>query len=103
MRKIYIFLVIISSILAIAIAKDNDVLEFTPGMESVEIGPGASILVPEGTEKNEYKGVITIDDSNEYVVRRFIEVEKRLEKLEGEVEGLKKIQKDKKDEVLNSE
>ena len=49
MRKIHIFLVIISSILAIAIAKDNDVLEFTPGMESVEIGPGASIFVPKGT------------------------------------------------------
>ena len=105
MKKICIFLVLIfvSSGIFITVAAENDVVEFTPGMEAVEIAPGISVLVPEGTDRQEHKGVVTFEDGNEYMVDRFLEIEERLGKLEKDVEELKKAQEKGKSEVLSSE
>jgi len=104
-KKIYIFSILILSFFGtfLGLAEENSSLTFAPGMESIEIGPGVSRLAPEGMEKYEHKGLIILEDIDEYIVRRFHEVEKRLGKLEEEVEKLKKVQKKKKSEVLNSE
>lgn len=104
MRKIYIFLILALTLFnaSAVIAGERDVLEFTPGMEAVEIAPGISVLVPEGTDRHEHKGIITFEDGNEYMVDRFLEIEKRLQILEEEIQELKKAREDKKSEVLNN-
>lgn len=105
MKKTYIFLIFTFSLFGtfLGLAEENSSLTLAPGMESIEIGPGVSRLAPEGMEMHEYKGLITLEDKDEYMVRRFRETEQRLAKLEKEVEKLKEAQKDKKSEVLSSE
>ena len=67
-------------------AKEKE--EKTSGVESVEIGPGASILVPEGTKKYQHKGVITLEDRNTHIAERFLDIEERLALLEAKETAL---------------
>lgn len=54
----------------------------TSGMESIELGPGVSVLAPQGAKIEKSKGVITLEEPNAYLSRRFSEFEERLNRLE---------------------
>ena len=99
MRKIHLFLILIFvfSAVFIIIAKAEEKEEVPPGMEIIEIG-NVRHIVPKGTKIRKDGGVITLEGHNEYMARRFSDIEERLaeveakeERLREEVEQLKKV------------
>ncbi len=63
------------------------------GLESVDIGQGASVLIPKGARINDKDGVLKIEGAKSFSGRKFEEVEKRLDKLEkNQIEFKKKIE-----------
>ncbi len=63
------------------------------GLESVDLGKGASVLVPKGARVSGQGSVLKVEGANAFSGRKFEEVEKRLDKLEkSQVELRKKIE-----------
>ncbi|MCK5504261.1 MAG: hypothetical protein KAJ10_03820 [Thermodesulfovibrionia bacterium] len=63
--------------------------ELPPGMEVIKMGQ-AQILVPKGTKVNQEPGFITLESTEQYVARKFLDVEGRIKVLEDKEEVLKK-------------
>ncbi len=91
MRKIHLFLVsvlVLTAILALT-AKAEEVI-VPPGMEIIRI-QGVRYLVPKGTKIRKSSGVISFEGVDEYLVNRFVEIDKRLAAMEKEIEQLKRV------------
>ena len=92
MRKTHFLLILIffCSFISIIIAKAEERQEAPPGMEIIIIGDVRHI-VPKGTKILKQGGVVTLEGHNEYMARRFSDVEQRLSAVEREIEELKQI------------
>jgi hypothetical protein len=91
MRKIHLFLVsilVLTAILTIT-AKAEEVI-VPPGMEIIRI-QGVRYLVPKGTKIRKRGGVILFEGVNEYMVNKFVDLDKRLAAIEMEIKQLKKV------------
>ena len=84
----YVIIILFFSFSFVSGIRAKEKEEKTSGMDSIEIGPGASILVPEGTKKYQHKGVITLDDHNIHIAERFLGIEERLALLEAKETAL---------------
>lgn len=70
--------------------KDSDTL-LRRGLVAREMGPGVTVVVPQGAEAHRVNENLTVlESADEYAARRFVGVEDRLAKLEKENSGLKK-------------
>jgi len=67
-----------------------------PGMDVIKVGT-ANVLVPEGTQVFEKKGLITIETIGQYTARRLIEIEERFVAIETRVEVLEKAHETKEE------
>lgn len=86
MRNIGFFLVLIFVLFTLtAVAEENK--DVPAGMEIVEVGD-IKHLVPIGTEIRKEGGVIVLEGHNEYMSRKFSDIEKRLERIENQIEQL---------------
>ena len=89
MRRFFCFLILIIAISAIfnIAAKAKEELKAPPGMEIIEIS-GVKYIVPQGAEVRKKGGLIVLEGHNEYVARRFSELEQRIEAIEKKIEDL---------------
>lgn len=91
MRKIHLFLVsvlVLTAILTLT-AKAEEVI-VPPGMEIIRI-QGVRYLVPKGSKIRKSRGVILFEGVDEYMVNKFVELDKRLAAMEKEIEQLKRV------------
>jgi uncharacterized small protein (DUF1192 family) len=91
MRKIHLFLVsvlVLTAILTLT-AKAEEVI-VPPGMEIIRI-QGVRYLVPKGSKVRKSGGVILFEGVDEYMVNKFVELDKRLAAMEKEIEQLKRV------------
>ncbi len=91
MRKIHLFLVsvlVLTAILTLT-AKAEEVIG-PPGMEIIRI-QGVRYLVPKGSKIRKSRGVILFEGVDEYMVNKFVELDKRLAAMEKEIEQLKRV------------
>jgi len=115
--KIIIFLciVLLSSAVLFA-AKDKD-KEPPPWMEDIKVKGRSTYLVPKGAKREIIGSQIIVESPNEYVARRFYEMEKSLEERFARIEKsqeemkivleeikntLKKVKKDQKELEINA-
>ena len=107
----FLFIMLFSMVIVMAIAEEKNNEDIPPGMEVIVINR-VRHLVPKGTKIYEKGGVQVLEGRNEYMAGRFEDIDKRLESLkEGEkklildVEQLKKIAEklQKSNEGLRSE
>lgn len=63
-------------------------VEISPGMELKKIGT-VNRLVPIGTKVVDKDGLVTAESMGEYVARRFIETDSRLEAIDSEISHIK--------------
>ena len=92
MRRFFCFLILIIATSAIfnIVAKAKEELKAPPGMEVIEIS-GVRYIVPQGSEVRKKGGLIILEGHNEYVARRFLEFEQRIEAIEKKIEDLQNI------------
>ena len=71
-------------------------MEIPPGMEEIQIGGSAKLIVPKGAKTKKVGAQVIVEGSKEYMSRRFLEMEekfnameKRQEELEKEIKALK--------------
>ena len=91
MKKIYLSLILIfvSSILFIIFAKAHEKEELPAGMEIIEIGK-IRYVVPVGTQIKKQGSASIPEALNEYVARRFVDLEEYFAKTDQEIKQLKK-------------
>ncbi len=70
-----------------------------PGMEVVRTGPNTEIVIPKGLKIYKDGAVSVMETTSEYMVRRFLDVEKRLDEIEAKEEELEKELKELKETV----
>ena len=63
--------------------------ELPPGMEIIEIGD-VKHLVPIGTKVRKESGLMVLEGQSEYMARKFISIEQRIEQIEKDLEALRK-------------
>ncbi|MFH1442106.1 MAG: hypothetical protein ABIH18_08730 [Candidatus Omnitrophota bacterium] len=64
------------------------------GVEHIDIGPGASVMVPKGAKIDNKDGVLKVEGPASFSGRKFVDVEKRLDELEkNQIELKKEIEK----------
>ena len=94
MKRIKFFILIFAFVISPFIfifVQANDTKDVPPGMEIIKIGGGSSrILAPKGLKVREEFGVIIMEDTKEYLARRFLEMEERLAKIAVKEKNLKK-------------
>ena len=91
MKKLFfLILIFILSTIFIIIVKAQEELEAPPGMEIIKIGD-VRYIVPQGTKMRKQGGIVTLEGHNEYMARRFSDVEERLKVVEREIEELRSI------------
>jgi len=61
--------------------------ELSPGMEAIKVG-SAKMIVPEGTKMNQTAGVITLETTAQYVARRLLNIEKKLDTLKEKINSI---------------
>ena len=94
MKKYYIIIIllIVSFIGSPVFAKDEPKnqghVTLAPGMELKQVGT-VNRLVPIGTRVIDKDGLVTTESMGEYVARRFIETEKRMEAIEAVLADIK--------------
>ena len=91
MRKIYLFLVsilVLTAILTIT-AKAEEVI-VPPGMEIIRMH-GVRYLVPKGAKIKKRGGVILFEGATEYLMKSFVDFDKRLAAIEKELKQLKRV------------
>lgn len=72
------------------VAQTEGPSEETPaGMEKVQVGKGAEVVVPRGTKVSKKGDLIVLESANEYVARKMLEVEERLARIEQEQKALR--------------
>lgn len=74
--------------------EDGDIV-IPPGMELRKVGK-INILLPEGTKISKVGNRIITEGANEYMARRFLEIEARFEAIKKEQDALRKIIEDLK-------
>ena len=97
-------------------AKDND-KEPPPWMEDIKVKGRSTYLVPKGAKRKFIGSQVVVEPPNEYVARRFYEMEKSLEESFARIEKnqeemkialeeikntLKKVKKDQKEIEINA-
>ena len=90
MKKIVIstFIFFVSAIIAFAQSKINQ--EIPEGMEAVQIGGSAWLIIPQGAKTRKVGAQIIVEGSKEYMSRRFFKMEERLGRIEKNQDDLKK-------------
>ncbi len=96
MRRLKIFIFISMFLWAVNMAlaqkepqpKDSDVPQ---GMEAIKVTEGYRLIIPEGAKIKRIGGQIIVEDSREYEVRKFQDLESRLTKMDQNQEEFKKI------------
>ena len=88
--NIYIVLCLIFfwGILVFAQAETNQ--KIPEGMEAVQIGGSATLIVPQGAKTRKVGAQIIVEGTKEYMSRRFLEVDERLTTLEKNLTDLTK-------------
>ena len=91
MKKANFFLFIVMLILsATAVMAEEDREDKVPaGMEITEVGK-IKFLVPQGAKFHKKGDLIILENADEYVARRLLDMEERLVKIEEKVEELNK-------------
>ncbi len=83
MRRTYFLIAVLFLSLALAVRTYSQQQSQEPsGMESIELGPGVSVLAPQGSKVKEHKGLVILEENSAYLSRRFSEFEERLSILE---------------------
>ncbi|MFC1699770.1 hypothetical protein ACFL1I_07450 [Candidatus Omnitrophota bacterium] len=88
MNKLSIFVIIILLFSPAALVQGAEEADLPAGMEIVESGT-VKVVVPEGARIIEKDGYLKVEDTQEYVARKFQEMKRRLEKIESEEEQMK--------------
>jgi peptidoglycan hydrolase CwlO-like protein len=70
-----------------------------PGMEVVRTGPNTEIVIPKGLKIYKDGAISVMETTSEYMVRRFLDVEKRLDEIEAKEEEFEKELKELKETV----
>lgn len=73
-------------------AKNGDITqvgEVSPGMETLEVSPGYSIIVPKGTKLMRSGSELVPERITQYSARRFEEIDRRFKGMEDDISGLK--------------
>lgn len=65
-------------------------LKIPEGMEAIQIGGSAKLIVPKGAKTRKVGAQIIVEGTKEYMARRFAELDKRITELEKREELLKK-------------
>ncbi|MEE8360184.1 MAG: hypothetical protein V3S04_04590 [Candidatus Omnitrophota bacterium] len=83
MKKPAIALLFLAFLLALLIPAhaEDDSKYIPPGMEILKVGD-ANILVPKGTRMRKKGDLNVVEDTSEYMSRKFLETEKRFDRLE---------------------
>jgi len=101
MKKVYLPLLSICFLcIACFLIEAKEEQKAPAGMEIIEIGE-VKYIVPIGTEVRKAGGVVILEGQNEYMARKFIDIEQRLEKIEGELEEIRIVIDEIKKEASN--
>jgi len=73
-----------------------------PGMEFKKVG-SVSRLVPEGTQVTDVNGLMIFESIDEFVARRFLETDSRLEDINNRLDSLDSRVKDLEDRLNKSQ
>lgn len=84
---IFVFVFYLS---ALALAQGDNKPKIPEGMEAVQIGGSAQLIVPKGAKTRKVGAQIIVEGTKEYMSRRFEETEQRFAKIEAFQEELKK-------------
>lgn len=89
-RTSFFILIFISALSTVPIAAEDKEKEVPVGMELVLIKDNYKLLIPKGAKIRKEGAVFIIENIDEYVARRFHDIEGRIVKIEAKEEGLKK-------------
>ncbi len=112
---IFIFAFLLWAIVVLAQEEKREVIpqnkvnqQIPEGMEAVQIGGSAQLIVPKGAKTRKVGAQIIVEGTKEYMARQFSEMENRLTDLEkrladaaNEIEMLKKTLEKQKQEKMN--
>jgi len=104
MKRISFFILIfISALSTVSIAAEDKEKEVPVGMELVLIKDNYKLLIPKGAKIRKEGAVFIIENIDEYVARRFHDMEGRIAKIEAEEKGLKKEIEQLKNNLIKSQ
>jgi len=89
-RTSFFVLIFILAFSAELIAAEDKDKEVPVGMELVLVKDNYKLLVPKGAKIRKDGAVFIVENIDEYVARRFYDMEERIIRIEAEEEGLKK-------------
>ncbi|UCC95416.1 MAG: hypothetical protein JSW40_01360 [Candidatus Omnitrophota bacterium] len=84
----FIFFIFFSVLFVSAVAQEQESQEVPSGMEVMKVGP-TQLVVPKGMRIRKKRGLIVLEDVNEYVARELSAIQERLQVLEEKNEELK--------------
>jgi hypothetical protein len=91
MKRISFFILILILVFStVLIAAEDKNKEVPVGMELVLIKDNYKLLVPKGAKIRKEGAVFILENIDEYVARRFYDMEERIVRIEAKEEGLKK-------------
>ena len=89
-KLFFIFVVLFITSAAFAqfeAAKDNETSE---GMEFIQVSDGHKVIVPKGVKIQKNGSHLTVEDPTSYIIDKLIIINERLDKLEENLDALKK-------------
>lgn len=89
-RTSFFILILVLAFSAALIAAEDKNKEIPPGMELVLVKDNYKLLVPEGAKIRKEGAVFILENIDEYVARRFHDMEERIVRIEAKEDGLKK-------------
>ena len=79
---IFVFCLFFSPVLLLAQNEENQNQQIPEGMEEIQIGGSAKLIVPEGAKTRKVGAQIIVEGTKEYMSRRFSKMRERLEAIE---------------------
>ena len=102
-RTSFFILILTLAFSAALIAAEDKNKEVPPGMELVLVKDNYKLLVPEGAKIRKEGAVFILENIDEYVARRFHDMEERIVRIEAEEDGLKKEIERLKNSLIKSQ